>query len=182
MTKFKSILRIWIPIAVASSFLSAVIYLTVQQNYRQNVNDPQIQMAEDLALLLQNGKSPQDIIGQTQVDLNKSLQTFIIIYNELGKPLVSQAVLDGRIPTPPVGVFTYTREKKEDRLTWEPKVGVREAAVLVRFDGANPGYVLVGRSLREVEQRESQLTMHVGLGLLATLIGSLIATFFLQGV
>ncbi len=33
--------------------------------------------------------------------------------------------------------------------------GVRNAVVVVRYGGEHPGFVLAGRSLREVEQRVS---------------------------
>ena len=39
----------WLPLAVASTGMCLLVYATVQQNYRQSLNDPQIQMAEDAA-------------------------------------------------------------------------------------------------------------------------------------
>ncbi len=182
MVKFKSVLRIWAPIATVAILLSGLIYISVQQALRQSANDPQIQIAEDLAQTLQNGKSAQDALGQTQVDLSKSLATFIIIFDDAGKPIASQAVLDGRIPIPPAGVFTYTRQYKQDMITWEPKPNIREAAVLVKFEGSNPGFVLVGRSLSEVEKRLSALEMQVKLGLAAALLGSLVILIIIGSV
>lgn len=174
MARIKRILKVWIPLATAAIILSALIYATVQQSLRQTANDPQIQIALDLSQGLQNGKAPQDLVGQTQVDLSKSLATFVIVFDDSGKPIASQAVLDGRIPLPPSGVFTYTRTNKEDRFTWEPKPGVREAVIVERFEGSRPGFVLVGRSLQEVEKRELKLEWQIGAGLIAALLGSLI--------
>lgn len=182
MSRFGNILRIWAPIATVTILLSGLIYISVQQDLRQSANDPQIQIAQDLAQSLQNGKTSQEIIGQTQVDLSKSLATFIIIFDDNGKPVASQAVLDGRIPTTPKGVFEYTKKNKQDKITWEPKPKVREAAVLVRFEGSNPGFVLVGRSLSEVEKRISALEMQVKLGLIATLLGSLVLIIIIGSV
>jgi hypothetical protein len=45
----------------------------------------------------------------------------------------------------------------EDRITWEPRAGVRIAAVIVSFKGRAAGYVLAGRLLTEVEKREGAL-------------------------
>lgn len=182
MAKFKGFLRLFLPIAFVSTAASGLIYISVQQVLRQAANDPQIQIAKDLALALQNGKTAQEIIGQTQVELNKSLATFIIIFDDNGKPIASQAVLDGRIPTPPKGVFEYTKIHKEDRITWEPKANVRIASIIERFEGSNPGFILVGRSLAEVEKRVSTLGMQVKLGLAAALLGSLVILIIIGSV
>ncbi len=171
--KIKSALRIWFPVAFVATILSVLIYLSIQQSFRLSANDPQIQIAEDNAQLLLNGKSVQEVIGQLQVDISKSLSPFIIIFDDSTKPVASQAVLEGRIPTPPTGVFTYTKQHKQDRITWEPKPGVRIAAILVHFEGANPGFILVGRSLRETENRESRLGLQVLLISSLALVGSL---------
>ncbi len=181
MGRFRSILRIWIPIATASVLLSGLIYICVQQSLRQSANDPQIQIAQDLADSLQNGRNAQDLIG-SQVDLKKSLATFVIVFDDSGKPIASSAMLDGRIPTPPNGVFEYTKLHKEDRITWEPKLNIREAAVLARFEGSKPGFVLVGRSLAEAEKRQSGLNLQIGLGLAVTLLGSLVMLIITGGV
>lgn len=182
MAKFKGFLRLFLPIAFASTAISGLIYISVQQVLRQSANDPQIQIARDLAENLQNGKTAQEIIGQVQVDLSKSLATFIIIFDDVGKPIASQAVLDGRIPTPPAGVFTYTKQNKQDRITWEPKPNIREAAVLVRFEGSNPGFILVGRSLSEVEKRISALEMQVKVGLAVALLAPLVILIIIGSV
>lgn len=181
MAKFKGFLRLFLPIAFVLTTISGLIYISVQQALRQGANDPQIQIAQDLADNLQNGKIAQDLVG-AQVDLRKSLATFVIVFDDSGKPIAASAMLDGRIPTPPVGVFTYTKQNKQDRITWEPKPNVREAAVLVRFEGSNPGFVLVGRSLSEVEKRESSLALQVELGLTASLLGSLVILIIIGGV
>lgn len=177
--RLKSLFRAWMPVSFISTLLSGLIYLTVQQDLRQGANDPQIQIAQDLAEILQNSKNPQDLIGQTQINLAKSLAPFIIIYDEAGKPIASQAVLDGRNPAPPKGVFDYTKTHHEDRVTWEPKKGVRVAAVIEHFEGAHPGFVLVGRSLKEVESRIDNLNKYVVIGWIAAVIGSLVIILLL---
>jgi len=42
-------LKYWLPLAAALTGVFAFIYLTVQQDMRMGLNDPQIQMAEDAA-------------------------------------------------------------------------------------------------------------------------------------
>ncbi|HEU4413536.1 MAG TPA: hypothetical protein VFT65_02040 [Candidatus Angelobacter sp.] len=44
-----------------------------------------------------------------------------------------------------------------EKVTWQPKPGVRLASVIRRVPGKTPGFVLAGRSLRLVEEQESLL-------------------------
>lgn len=179
MAKFKAVLRKFLPLVLVSSVLSGLIFFSSQQILRQSANDPQIQMAQEIAQVLQNGKSPQDITGSTQVDLNKSLSTFEIIFDDSGKVVASQAVLDGRVPTTPKGVFDYTRSWGTDKISWQPKPGIRIAAVLERFEGSKPGFILVGRSLKETDSRILDLGSKVAVGWIISIIGSLILSFIL---
>lgn len=157
----KSIFRKWIVGCFILSISFGLTYLTVQQSYRQNANDPQIQMSEDMANNLQNGAEVNSLVSATKIDISKSLNNFIIIFDDSGKQIYSEAFLDHQVPTPPSGVFAYTRQNKQDRFTWQPKEGVRIAAVMTRFDGGNKGFVLAGRSLKEVEKRKDILFQNV---------------------
>ena len=71
----------------------------------------------------------------------------------------------------------------EDRITWQTASGLRFAAVIIHFSASSTpasiasssgaissGFVLAGRSLREVESREGQLEVVVGVGWVVTLI------------
>ncbi len=173
-------LRYWIILAVVITGTCGVIYLAVQQDIRLSANDPQIELSEDLGRKLQNGANPKAIVSGGQIDLSKSLATFVIVFNEKKEVVVSNAVLDGKAPTLPSGVFDYTKSHSEDRVTWQPKDGVRIAAVIRYFNGKNnSGYVLVGRSLREVEKREDWLTEQVGLTWVGLMAGTFIVSLVL---
>ena len=63
------------------------------------------------------------------------------------------------------------RQKGQDRVTWQPEAGVRMATVVVSFDH---GFVMAGRSLTEVEKRESQVESLSGLALLGIWVATLI--------
>ena len=78
-------------------------------------------------------------------------------------------------------VFTKTfttPQGKETRITWQPQPGVRQAIVIERMQPAKNGasFVVSGRSLKEVESREAQLTWMVGIGWIAILIATFLAT------
>jgi len=94
----------------------------------------------------------------------------MVIYSDTGQPLVSSGRLHGAVPLLPSGVFDYTRQNGEDRISWQPESGVRIAAVVVAYGGAQPGFVMAGRSLREVEKRESQVEQITGIVWLVTLV------------
>ena len=144
----------WLPLAFCLTVLAGLVYGAVQQNFRQGANDPQIQMAEDAAIQLQDGAQAQTVVGGDKVDLSRSLAPFLIVYDATGHVLASSAQLNGAVPDIPTGVFNSVRASGEDRMTWQPQEGVREAAIVTQFGGSHPGFVLAGRSLREVEDRE----------------------------
>jgi len=164
----------WLPLAFCVTVLAGLVYVAVQQSLRQGANDPQIEMAEDAAAQLQAGAQAQAVVGNNKVDMSQSLAPFLTIYDASGKVVASSAQLNGATPPIPPGVFDSVRSSGEDRLTWQPQEGVREAAVVTQFGGSSPGFVLAGRSLREVEDRESRLTQMVGAAWIAGIVGSFV--------
>jgi len=159
--------------------LSGLLYAAVQQDLRQSANDPQIQMAEDTAAKLADGQQVQNVVPSEKVDIANSLAPYIIVFDATGKPIASSVQLNGQTPTIPSGVFDYVRQNGEDRITWQPQSGVRSAIVVTQFKGPNPGFVLAGRSLREVEIREDDIMHLILLGWIAILLVTLLATAIL---
>lgn len=157
------IIKKWLPLAIATAGLCALVYLTVQQSLRMGANDPQVQMAEDAASNLNAGGSVDSVLPSTKVEIAESLAPFLIVFDNSGNILASSATLHNSVPTYPAGVLDFVRQKGQDRVTWQPEAGVRMATVVVRY---NNGFVMAGRSLREVEQRESQVERLSGLALL----------------
>ena len=162
----KTIIQIskrWLPLAIATAGLCGLVYGSVQQSLRMGANDPQIQMAEDAAIALNAGASMDSLVPTTRVELSTSLAPFIMVFDDSGNVLASTATLHGKVPVYPSGVLDYTRQHGEDRVTWQPENGVRMATVVVRYD---QGFVLAGRSLREVEIRENNMEGISGVALL----------------
>ena len=206
----------WLPVAVAVTGVCALVHLSVQQNYRQSLNDPQIQMAEDAASALNNGADAKDVIAAgVPIAINESLQPWIALLDSKGtinattyeEPanningdhltgvyIISTGALINRAApggpeykeiTIPVGVLQSAAEGRgkdstqpfENRITWQPMPGVRQAIVVVPVtDGRYKGdFVVAGRNMREVEDREGQLAFFVGAAWSFTLLVSLIA-------
>ncbi len=151
-----------------------------QQSYRQSANDPQIQMAEDTASALESGKRPYNFDSPSKVNMAVSLAPYLIIYDTKGQPIASTGVLDGSVPVVPFGVLQVAGQSGENRVTWQPRVDVRTAIVVVPFHGqTQSGFVVAGRSLREVEVRENKTALAAGLFWVAGLLATLVSTILL---
>ena len=155
-------IKLTLSIGLAGTILTAFIYAAVQQNYRSSANDPQVQLAEDGAAALRAGTSPFQIVGNGHVEAGTSLAPFVTVFGPDRQPLATNGQFKQVTRVPPAGTFDYAKAHGQDRFTWEPGTGNREAAVLVYNGGTNPGYVLAARDLREVEARESNLTTMAG--------------------
>jgi hypothetical protein len=142
-------LAMWLTL---TTFIAGTGYLIAQQVLRMSANDPQIQLAEDGAQRLVAGEPPARLVPDRTVDMANSLAPFVIVYDDAGRPLTSSANLDGSVPTPPKGVFDFVRGHHEERVTWQPRPGVRIASVVTRTGN---GFVVAGRNMREVEAREA---------------------------
>jgi hypothetical protein len=179
-----NILKTWLPLAVIVTCLSGLIYLTIQQNIRISANDPQIQIAEDISSQLAEGQNPQDFIPSTKTELSKSLATYIMLFDQNGKLTGSSVTLNGNNPVVPQGVFTSAKKSatNETRFTWQPQRGVRSAVVLDYYKGPIPGFVLIGRSIKEIEIRETQQEYIIFAGWAVTMLASLLAVFVLNKI
>jgi hypothetical protein len=170
MPKLKSIIKAWLPFAVVISAFSLLVYAAVQQSLRQGLNDPQIQMAEDAAFALDNGSSVEEILSTRQTEMSRSLAPFMTVFDISGNPMASSGVLNGEIPKVPQGVLDAAKQTGENRVSWQPADTIRIAAVVVPYEN---GFVLAGRNMREVEQREEQTWKFSA----ATWILALVTTF-----
>ncbi len=174
MRMARGVLRHWLPIAAVTTALCGLVYASVQQTLRHSANDPQIQMAEDTADALARGEPVASWVPSTRVDVAKSPAPFTVVLDERGSVVASSGLLHGRVPVVPSGVLGYVKQHGEDRVTWQPEAGVRIATVVVGYGGENPGFVVVGRSLREIEARILQVGGFALAAWLMTLAASLI--------
>lgn len=154
----------WLLSAVLLTLVCDLSAILVHQTFRQGANDPQIQIAEDMASAFANNQFTDEIIKssfqefmptKTQVNIATSLSPWIQIYTEGGEVMESSAVVTEAQTTPkiPKGIFETVQKKGEDRITWQPKKGIRQAIVVTKFSGLKNGYIVAGRSLFEVEKR-----------------------------
>jgi hypothetical protein len=167
-------LALFIPSAVIVTALCGLAYLEVQQALRSGANDPQYQIATDAAARLDAGAGPSSVVETAQrVDLATSLATFVIVFDRNHAILATNASLDGGGPEPPSGVLDAATPGEPNVVTWQPRAGVRVASVTAAWKG---GTVLVGRSLRLVEERETSAELIAGLSWIASLLALAVAS------
>jgi hypothetical protein len=172
----------WLPIGVAVTLVLGISYVFVQQSYRQGANDPQIAMARDAAASLAAGTAAGALVPSGTVDPSKSLSPFLIVVGADGKVVASSMVLGTSSPLPPAGVLDAAKASGENRVTWQPRADARIAAVVVPVAGGPGGWVVAGRSLHVVEEREDTLTQMAGLGLVGTLVLTLGAVLLVDSM
>jgi hypothetical protein len=149
-------LAVFLPLAVLATLTCGLVYTAVQQDLRLGANDPQVRLAEDAARALDAGARPASLVGSAKVDVATSLAPFVVIYDTSGEVLATDGRLDGHDPVPPPGVLDAARADPPNKVTWQPRAGVRIASVTVPWNG---GTVLAGRSLREVERHEDSILL-----------------------
>jgi hypothetical protein len=168
-TLVRRALAFFLPVAVLATLTCGLIYAEVQQDQRSGANDPQFQLVEDAAARLNAGASPASVVDRTRmVDLAASLAPFTIVFDGGHKLLATDATLDGGQPAPPAGVLDAARPGSPNAVTWQPRAGVRIAAVVMAWHG---GTILVGRSLRRVEEQENNAELIAGAAWLFMLAG-----------
>lgn len=148
------------------TIIFATIYVQGLQSLRLSADDPQIQMAEDTVLKLDNGVSPKSLLGG-KVDIANSLAPFIIIYDKTGKVVAGNGYVDNIIPAVPTGVLTSATPGRDNKVTWQPQSNIRIASVT---SAAQNYYVLSGRSLKEVEVREDRILDLTAAGYVASIL------------
>lgn len=142
--------------AAIITIIIGLIYASVQQNFRSNANDPQIQVGHDMKRKMENNKDNRSVFMDT-IDLQQSLAVFVETYDQKGDPIQSSGFLNGRMPMLPRGVLDFVDTYGEDWITWQPRPDVRLATGILKVNAPPVNYLVVGRSLREVESRISRL-------------------------
>jgi len=146
--------------------------LVQHQVLRLQADETQVQLAEDAARRLADGApAPSVLPPGEEVPLASSLAPWLAVYDGNGAPLASNGSYRGAAPMLPTGVFEFARSHHGHRLSWQPRKGVRQALVIVDLP---KGFVVAGRSLREVEEHKRQVLdlalMAWGVGLAVLLL------------
>ncbi|WP_223692789.1 hypothetical protein [Leifsonia poae] len=134
----------WLVGAFVMTVAVAAIYVGLQQLNRSSADDAGQRLASEVA----SAGAPAG--GEARVDLARSLQPFFVIYDRAARAVAGDAYLDGRLAEVPSGVIATAFANGSDRVTWQPRPGIRLAVVAQRSGGR---VILAGQSLRPVEAR-----------------------------
>lgn len=148
--------RKFLPFFVVLVFVFGGLYIGCQQLIRQTANLEPLEAVRDAGTAISNGVIPTLVSGNHPVDLKNSASVFLQIFDEKGNLISGSARLDGQSPLPPKDVFAKARKSGQNRFSWQPQKGVREAVVLMHI-APNKGFVLSGVSLSEPEKLANRL-------------------------
>jgi hypothetical protein len=143
--------------AIVVTGICLLVYAAVQQQYRTAANDPQIQVARDIMMKLKQNTPAGSVVPADTIDPEQSLISFVQVYGANNNLLASNGYIGSQAPAVPAGVLEKARQDGEYMVTWQPTSMARIASVVTYTGGRQGSYVVVGRSLLEVEKRESAL-------------------------
>ena len=149
MINVKKSIWIWIIIIFIVTFNCLLVYIVAQQTLRLGANELPSQLAMETLIELQNGKSMEEIIPKEKIDISKSLNAFVLVYDRNKNLVDSSGILDNIKPVYPKGVLEYLDNNNESRVTWQPKAGLRFASLAIKYDN---GYIVAAKSLSETEK------------------------------
>lgn len=163
---------IFVPVAAAAT----IVLLGAQQMAALAVVAPadeaRQQLAESAAAQLDAGHSPESVLPAQRVDMARSVQPFLMVFDRRGSLLSSSVEIGGRQPVFPSSVFDNVSGGGEDHVSWMPQDGVRGGVVVIGWRG---GYVVAGSSDRLIDEERGNL--HVAMllteGVLVLVVGAL---------
>ncbi len=175
-----AIARTWLLLAVVIVIAAVGAAVVLQQRLRSAADHPQIELVHAAAGRLAGGQETSRVVPSRSIDIASSPAPFTIVFDRTGRVVAASGELRGRVPGLPGGVLGWVARHGQDRISWQPAPGVREAAVIDRYGGARPGFVLVARSLRRVEARELRTTLGVAGAALAALAAAVFVAARIQ--
>lgn len=130
-----------------------------------------------MAAKINVGQDPAKVIPTDNIEISKSVAPYLIVFDDNGKVLATNAKLNGQDPKIPQGVLDFTKANGQDRVSWQPAPDVRSAIIVTHFSNSKiSGSVVAGRSLREPEKRVEMLGAQVGLAYIVTMAATFFAT------
>jgi len=174
-----TVLKCWLPLFIIITFLSGMVYVVAQQGIRLGADDQPAQASQYMAAQVSQGHT-LNFDGDPTIDIATDLATYTMIFDGNGKLVTGDARLDGKPPVIPAGVFEYAKSHADDRVTWQPAAGVRQAIVVRHYTSNDgEGYVVSGRNLKEIERLENTMLELVAAGWAVTSLVSLATVILL---
>jgi len=146
--------------ALVFSFVLLAVAIFSQQVLRRGVDRQPARLAETIARTSPQDPSTAATLAAPKQEISspawlKSSDPIVLIYDPSGQPVSGNAILHGTLPRLPHGIFNTIRDRREFRVTWQPRVGIR-----VALTGAvlpSGGFVVAGQSLNANDARYIRL-------------------------
>lgn len=169
-------------------FLSLVLLVTTifvsicyasRAVFRQAANDPQIEVTEQVAKIIEQGVPLEAIISSAEVvELNDSKALFVVIYDGEKNLVASSATLDGQSLSIPAEQVALASGQDTHRFDWQPKDELKFALVSKKV--GDSAYIVAGRSLAETTLRMESLRPILFGGWIVSILFSLLITFLIR--
>lgn len=172
MITFKKLTMYWLVFVFLLTFTCMLTYVVMQQSLRLGANELPKQFASDAVIQLENGENPAILFSKNKIDISKSPDTFVMVFDNNQNLVSSSATMGGKQLSYPKGVLDYVAHNGEDRVTWQTTAGLRFASVAMKY---NHGYVVTARSLSFTESLIDTLGKLILMAWAACLICSAIA-------
>lgn len=173
------VVTIFLILVVICSIIFVAIACTARGVLRQQANDPQVEVTEQVASIIRQGAPLEVIIsGAEEIDLADSNALFVMIYDKDKNLVGSSATLNGQPISIPGESLDMARNDVDYRFTQEPQEGMRLALVSKAVD--DKAYVVAGRSLAEFERRADNLNQPLWIGWVISVLLSLFLATLLR--
>jgi hypothetical protein len=164
----------WIACVLLATLGAGVLWLSHGLALRSGGDRLPLRLAARAAGQLASGSPPGGVLPPA-VNMASSPAAFVMVFDSSHHVLASSGRLGGRIPQLPGGVLSFAAAHGEDRITWEPAPGLREAAVIEPYGGPRPGFILAAQSLQVISRQQLSVIWGIAGGWLAVLAISLAA-------
>jgi hypothetical protein len=175
LTRWQARRRWWVTGALLITVVAFLAWLSYGLSLRNGADRQPLRSAARAAGQLASGAPPGSVLPPT-INMASDPAPFVIVFDARHHILASSGHLGGRTPALPAGVLAWVAAHGQDRITWQPRPGLREAAVIEPYAGLHPGFVLAAQSLQGVSGQQRTLTWSIAMiWLAAVAISFLIA-------
>jgi hypothetical protein len=158
----------WIAGVLMITLAAGVVWLSYGLSLRNGGDRQPWQLAARAATQLTSGSRPGRVLPPV-INMASNPAPFVIVYDPQYRVLASSGRLNGHTPALPAGVLAWAAAHGQDRITWQPQPGLREAAIIEPHGGPHPGFVLAAQSLRGISGQQRSLTRNIACIWLAAL-------------
>jgi hypothetical protein len=150
----------WVTGVLLITVAACLAWLSYGLSLRNGADRQPLRLAAAAAGQLASGSPPGSVLPAA-IDMASAPAPFIIVFDSQHRVLASSGHLNGRTPGLPAGVLAWVTAHGQDRITWQPRPGLREAAVIEPYRGLRPGFVLAAQSLQDISSQQRSLTWSV---------------------